>query len=449
MKKLQVAIVGRPNVGKSTLFNKLCGKRISITVDTPGVTRDRIYQDAEWLGRTFTLIDTGGIEPDTEDVILSQMRKQAMVAINSADVVIFMLDGRVELSSEDIEVAQMLRRANKPVIVALNKIDSNKLPDHYYDYYQLGFGELFPISAINMLGLGDLLDEVISYADSDEFKTEDEDEVCKIAIVGKPNVGKSSLVNKLLGEERTIVSDIAGTTREAIDSEFTYQGEKFILIDTAGVRRKSKVEDDVERFSVMRAFEAVDRCDVCIIMIDATVGVTEQDKKIAGYAHEAGKASLLIVNKWDLIKKDNHTYKEYEKEVRNELSFMQYAPIEFISVVNAQRLDKLMELASYINNQAALRVKTGMLNEVLSDAIMMHQPPSDKGKRLKLYYITQVGVKPPSFVLFVNDVELAHFSYIRYIENQIRRNFNFEGTPIKIEVRAKSQKMDLKGPKNS
>lgn len=449
MKKLQVAIVGRPNVGKSTLFNKLCGKRISITVDTPGVTRDRIYQDAEWLGRTFTLIDTGGIEPDTEDVILSQMRKQAMVAINSADVVIFMLDGRVELSSEDIEVAQMLRRANKPVIVALNKIDSNKLPDHYYDYYQLGFGELFPISAINMLGLGDLLDEVISYADSDEFKTEDEDEVCKIAIVGKPNVGKSSLVNKLLGEERTIVSDIAGTTREAIDSEFTYQGEKFILIDTAGVRRKSKVEDDVERFSVMRAFEAVDRCDVCIIMIDATVGVTEQDKKIAGYAHEAGKASLLIVNKWDLIKKDNHTYKEYEKEVRNELSFMQYAPIEFISVVNAQRLDKLMELASYINNQAALRVKTGMLNEVLSDAILMHQPPSDKGKRLKLYYITQVGVKPPSFVLFVNDVELAHFSYIRYIENQIRRNFNFEGTPIKIEVRAKSQKMDLKGPKNS
>lgn len=448
MKKLQVAIVGRPNVGKSTLFNKLCGKRISITVDTPGVTRDRIYQDAEWLGKTFTLIDTGGIEPDTDDIILSQMRKQAMTAIASADVIIFMLDGRVELTNEDFEVAKMLRKANKPVIVALNKIDSHKLPDHYYDYYQLGFGELFPISAINMLGLGDLLDEVISYADSKEFQTEEDDEVCKIAIVGKPNVGKSSLVNKLLGEERTIVSDIAGTTREAIDSEFTYQGEQFILIDTAGVRRKSKVEDDVERFSVMRAFEAVDRADVCIIMIDATVGVTEQDKKIAGYAHEAGKASLIIVNKWDLLKKDNSTYKEYEKEVRNELSFMQYAPIEFISVVNAQRLDKLMELASYVNNQAALRVKTGMLNDVLSDAIMMHQPPSDKGKRLKLYYITQVGVKPPNFVLFVNDVELAHFSYIRYIENQIRRNFNFEGTPIKIEVKAKSQKMNFKGPEN-
>lgn len=438
MRKLQVAIVGRPNVGKSTLFNKLCGKRISITVDTPGVTRDRIYQDAEWLGRAFTLIDTGGIEPDSEDVILSQMRKQAMIAIDSADVVIFMLDGRVELTNEDYEVANMLRKAGKPVIIALNKIDTNKLPDHYYDFYQLGFGELFPISAVNMLGLGDLLDEVISYADSDEFNTVEEDDVCKIAIVGKPNVGKSSLVNKLLGEERSIVSDIAGTTREAIDSEFFYENEKFILIDTAGVRRKSKVNDDIERFSVMRAFDAVDRCDVCVIMIDATVGVTEQDKKIAGYAHDAGKASLIIVNKWDLIKKDNYTYKEFEKEVRNELAFMQYAPIEFISVVNSQRLDKLMQLASYINNQAALRVKTGMLNEVIGDAVMMHQAPSDKGKRLRLYYITQVGIKPPTFVLFVNDVELAHFSYIRYIENQIRKSFNFEGTPIKIEVKAKS-----------
>lgn len=438
MKKMTVAIVGRPNVGKSTFFNKMAGKRISIIEDTPGVTRDRIYADCEWLGKTFTLIDTGGIEPDTNDVILSQMRTQAMIALETADVIIFMVDGRNDLTSADKEISDMLRKSGKPVIIACNKIDSHILPPHFYNFYELGFGEIIPISSTNMMGLGDLLDVIISYFPDDYENNEEESEICKVAIVGKPNVGKSSLLNKLLGEERTIVSSIAGTTREAIDSPFFYNGEDFILIDTAGVRRKSKINDRVEAFSVMRSFEAIDRCDVCVIMMDASEGVTEQDKKIAGYAHEAGKASVLIMNKWDLIKKDNKTYKNFENKVRNELSFMLYAPIEFISIKDSQRLDKLMELISYVNNQAALRVQTGALNDIISDAVLMHQPPSDKGKRLKIFYMTQVSVKPPHFILFVNDAELAHFSYIRYLENQIRKTFNFDGTPIVIEIKERN-----------
>lgn len=436
MKKMTVAIVGRPNVGKSTFFNKMAGKRISIIEDTPGVTRDRIYADVEWLGKSFTLIDTGGIEPDSKDVILSQMRKQAMIAVNTADVILFMIDGRSDLTNADYEVSEFLRKANKPVILVCNKIDSHVLPEHFYNYYDLGFGEIVPISSTNMMGLGDLLDTIFDKFPSDyDYSLDDDDETCKVAIVGKPNVGKSSLVNKLLGEERTIVSSVAGTTREAIDSPFEYEGEKFILIDTAGIRRKSKVDETIEKFSVMRALEAVDRCDVCVTMIDAIEGVSEQDKKIAGYAHDAGKAAVLIVNKWDMIQKNNKTYKNYENTVRNDLSFMQYAPIEFISIKEDQRLNKLMELVSYVNNQAALRIQTGTLNDVVSDAVLMHQPPSDKGKRLKLFYITQVGIKPPHFILFVNDKELAHFSYIRYIENSIRKAFNFDGTPIVIEVK--------------
>lgn len=433
-----VAVVGRPNVGKSTFFNKIAGRRISIVDDTPGVTRDRIYADCEWLSHKFTLIDTGGIEPETDDDILMQMREQAMLAIDTADVILFMIDGRVDLTNADLEIAEMLRKSNTPVIVVCNKLDNFKQPEHFYNYYELGFGDIMMISAVNMMGLGDLLDLTCSYfKDEVQDEADEEDEICKVAIVGKPNAGKSSLVNKLLGEERTIVSPVAGTTREAIDVPFEHDGNRYTLIDTAGIRRKSRVNLNVEKFSVLRSYESIERCDVCVIMIDAAEGVSEQDKKIAGYAHEAGKASVIAVNKWDLIEKDNKTFKKFETMVRNELAFMQYAPILFISVQDNIRLDKLMQTVDYVNNQAAMRVPTGTLNDVISDAVLMHQPPSDKGKRLKLYYMTQIGVKPPTFALFLNDKELAHFSYMRYIENQIRANFNFEGTPIVIELREK------------
>lgn len=436
MRKPVVAVVGRPNVGKSTFFNKISGKRISIVEDTPGVTRDRIYTDVEWLDYNFTLIDTGGIEPDSSDIILSQMRDQAMVAIESADVILFMVDAREPMTTADEEIAQILRLSQKPVIVVANKIDVNRLPDHYYDFYSLGLGEPVAISSANGLNLGDLLDHIVEhFAD---IKIENAvDESVKVAIIGKPNAGKSSLVNNLLGEQRVIVSEIAGTTREAIDTPFHYNDQDYVLIDTAGIRRKSRVGERIEKYSILRALTAIERADVCVLMIDAVEGVTEQDKKVAGYAHEAGKATVILVNKWDLIEKDNKTYDQFTKMVRNELSFMTYAPVEFISVKSGQRLDRVLQLIEYVNNQAALRVPTGTLNDVVSECILMHQPPSDKGKRLKIYYMTQVGVKPPKFILFINNNELAHFSYLRYIENNIRKNFNFDGSPIIIETREK------------
>lgn len=431
-----VAIVGRPNVGKSTFFNKISGKRISIVEDTPGVTRDRIYTDVEWLGYYFTMIDTGGIEPDTEDIILSQMREQAKIAIDTADVILFMVDGKNPLTSDDLEIAQMLRRADKPIMLVANKIDANQMPDHFYDFYQLGLGEPIAISSANGLNLGDLLDDIVSHFKGRRFEEEDTN-ITKIAVIGKPNVGKSSLVNKLLGEERVIVSDIAGTTREAIDSSFKYEGEQFILIDTAGIRRQSRINDSVEKYSVLRSITAVERADVCLLILDAEHGITEQDKKVAGYAHEAGKGLIIVVNKWDLIEKDNSTVKNFEKLIRNELVFIPYAPILYVSVKTGQRTHKIMELVKYVREQCALRITTGTLNDIISEAILMNQPPSDKGKRLKIYYMTQVDVKPPKFLLFVNYSELAHFSYVRYLENAIRKQFKFEGTPIVVEVRQK------------
>ncbi len=438
MSKAIVAVVGRPNVGKSTFFNRISGKRISIIEDTPGVTRDRIYCDVEWLDYKFTLIDTGGIEPDSQDVILSQMKEQALLAIDSADVILFMVDGKAPMTTADEEIAQILRLTHKPVILVANKIDGAKLPDHYYDFFALGLGEPHPISASNGLNLGDLLDAIVENFNVDT-DGEAEQEETKVAIIGKPNAGKSSLVNNLLGENRVIVSTVAGTTREAIDSPLEHEGKKYILIDTAGIRRKSRVKADVEKYSVLRALTAIERADVCIIMIDATEGVTEQDKKIAGYAHEAGKAAIILVNKWDLLEKDDKTYDNFTKEVRNALAFMTYAPIEFVSVKTGKRLDRILRMVDYVNNQAALRIPTGTLNDVIGEAILMHQPPSDKGKRLKIYYLTQVGIKPPHFVVFINDQELAHFSYMRYLENNIRKNFNFDGTPIILETRQKGK----------
>lgn len=436
MGKPIVAVVGRPNVGKSTFFNKIAGKRISIVEDTPGVTRDRVYCDAEWLTHKFTMIDTGGIEPDSEDVILAQMRRQAEVAIETSDVILFMIDGKAPLTIADEEIAMMLRKAKKPIILIANKIDNMELPDHYYDFYSLGLGEPFPISSVNGLNLGDLLDLIVD--NFPEHALDDyEDDVTRVAVIGKPNAGKSSLVNCILGEDRVIVSNIAGTTREAIDTPFAFEGQDYVFIDTAGIRRKSRVDENVERYSVLRALTAIERSDVCLIVIDAEHGVTEQDKKVAGYAHEAGRASIIVVNKWDLIQKDNKTYKEFEATVRNELAFMKYAPIMFVSALTRQRVKKILENVDYVANQHALRVQTGTLNDVISEAILMNQPPSDKGKRLKIYYMTQVAVKPPRFVTFINDRELAHFSYMRYLENNIRKNFNFDGTPIVMEIREK------------
>jgi len=439
MGKPVVAVVGKPNVGKSTFFNKISGKRISIVEDKPGVTRDRIYVDVEWLGNHFTMIDTGGIEPDSKDIIMSQMRDQAEVAIDTADVIIFMLDGKDSYTTADQEIAQMLRRSKKPVLLVVNKVDNTILPDHFYDYYNLGIGEPFPISATNMLNFGDLLDEIVALFPENVVDDYDED-VIKVAVIGKPNAGKSSIINKILGENRVIVSDIAGTTRDAIDTPFSVNDQDFVLIDTAGIRRKKKINEAIEKYSILRAITAIERSDVSVLVIDAVEGVTEQDKKIAGLAHEAGRGMLIVVNKWDLVEKDGKTMKRYTDTIRQELSFMPYAAVLFVSALTKQRISLILERAAYISDQAAMRVQTGLLNDIINEAIILNQPPSDKGKRLKIYYMTQVDVKPPTFILFVNDKELAHFSYLRYLENVIRKNFKFEGTPIVIKVREK-QKM--------
>ena len=416
------------------------GKRVSIVEDTPGVTRDRIYAEAEWSGVHFALIDTGGIEPDSKDIILSQMREQAEVAMDTSDVILFMTDGKDGVTASDREVASMLMRTGKQVVLAVNKVDTAKLPEDFYDFYELGLGEPIPISAANMLNLGDLLDRIVE-SFPEGAGTEEEDSI-KLAMIGKPNVGKSSLINKLLGENRVIVSPIAGTTRDSIDTPFEKDGEKYLLIDTAGIRRKSKVNENIEKFSVIRAVAAIERCDVCLLMIDAQEGITEQDKKIAGIAHEAGKGIVVVVNKWDLIEKETNTMNEFRKHIARELTFMSYAPVVFISVLTGQRVNNVIKMAKYVAENRAMRVPTGRLNNLISDAIMMKQPPSDKGRRLKIYYVTQVGVKPPLFSFKVNSRPLMHFSYARYMENKIREAFGFEGTSIKFVFREKGEKED-------
>ena len=437
-----VAIVGRPNVGKSMLFNKLTGKRLSIVEDTPGVTRDRLYAQAEWRSRTFDLVDTGGIEPDTDDQILSFMREQAEIAIAAADVIIFVCDIRTGMTAADQDVAGMLQRSGKPVVLAVNKMDStgHTNPD-IYEFYNLGLGDPYPISAVHGHGTGDLLDACFRYFPP-EIEEEEDDEVVKVAIIGKPNVGKSSLTNRLLGEDRVIVSNVAGTTRDAVDSYLENETGKYLIIDTAGMRKKSKVDDRVEKFSVLRAAMAIERSDVCLILIDANEGVTEQDTKVAGLAHEAGKACIIVVNKWDAVEKDDKTMKRMEEEVRRDLSYMTYAPIIFLSALTGQRVNKLFDLIQAVVNQAALRIPTGVLNQVLADAQARVQPPTDKGRRLKIYYMTQIGVKPPHFVIFCNDAKLFHFSYQRYLENQIRSTFALTGTPIRITIRQRGDKED-------
>lgn len=435
-----VAVVGRPNVGKSTLFNALAGEMISIVKDTPGITRDRIYADVTWLDKAFTLIDTGGIEPDSNDVILSQMREQAEIAIGTADVILFLVDVKQGLVDADSKVADMLRRSHKPVLLVVNKVDSfQKMMADVYEFYNLGIGEPHPISAVNRLGIGDLLDEVISFFPEDAGE-EDEDDRIRIAIVGKPNVGKSSIINRLLGENRLIVSDIAGTTRDAVDTEITYNGKEYIFIDTAGLRRKNKIKEELERYMIVRTVSAVERADVVVLVIDAEEGATEQDAKIAGVAHERGKAVIVAVNKWDAVEKDDKTIYRFSEKVRNVLSFIQYAELIFISAKTGQRLTKLYETIDIVSENHSMRVSTGVLNEIMSEAVAMQQPPSDKGKRLRLYYITQVSVKPPTFVIFVNDKELMHFSYTRYIENQIRNTFGFKGTPLRFIIRERKEK---------
>ena len=435
MSKPIVAIVGRPNVGKSTLFNALAGENISIVKDTPGVTRDRIYADVEWLNHTFTLINTGGIEPDSNDIILSQMREQAQIAIDTADVILFMVDVKQGLVDSDSKVADMLRRSHKPVVLTVNKVDHHeKFLADVYEFYNLGIGDPFPISSVNKQGLGDLLDQVISLF-PESVTEEEEDDRPKIAVVGKPNVGKSSIINKLLGENRVIVSNIAGTTRDAIDTEVKWDGKEYVFIDTAGLRRKNKIKEELERYSIIRTVTAVERADVVVVVIDATEGVTEQDAKIAGIAHDRGKGILVVVNKWDAIEKDDKTIYKYTNKVKEVLSFMPYAEIMFVSAETGQRLPKLFEKIDMIIENQTMRIATGVLNEIMSEAIALQQPPSDKGKRLKLYYITQVAVKPPTFVIFVNDKKLMHFSYTRYLENKIRDTFGFKGTSLKFIIR--------------
>lgn len=432
MAKPVVAVVGRPNVGKSTFFNYLCGKRISIVEDTPGVTRDRIYAEAEWRNRKFTLIDTGGIEPYAEDKILQQMRRQAEVAVDMADVIVFMVDAKGGMTASDKEIAIMLRKSQKPVIIVANKVDRvGEPPAEMYEFYNLAMGDVMPVSSLHGLGMGDLLDEIFKYFPENSEEDYDDD-VIKVAVIGKPNSGKSSLINRIVGEERVIVSDIPGTTRDAIDTYIEIGEDKFVFIDTAGIRRQSRITENIEKYSALRSWAAIERADVCVIMIDAQDGVTEQDTKIAGYAHEQGKASVVVVNKWDLVEKETGTLEEYRKTVIEKLGFMQYAPVLFISVKTGQRVQKLLELVKFVNEQASLRISTGMLNDLLNEATAMVQPPSDKGKRLKLYYGTQSAVKPPTFIIFVNDMELFHYSYERYIENQLRRSYGFEGTPIRI-----------------
>ena len=451
MSKPIVAIVGRPNVGKSTLFNVLAGEKISIVQDTPGVTRDRIYADINWLDYNFTLIDTGGIEPESDNIILKSMREQAEIAIETADVILFMTDVRQGMLDDDAKVADMLRRSKKPIVLVVNKVDSFEFPGlsgmdkmaaimpDVYEFYNLGLGDPHPISGSSRLGIGDMLDEVVSHF-NESAKDDTEDERPRIAIIGKPNVGKSSIINKLLGEDRVIVSDIAGTTRDAVDTEIVRNGREYVFIDTAGLRRKSKIKEDIERYSIIRTVSAVERCNVAVLVIDATEGITDQDAKIAGIAHDRGKGMIIAVNKWDAIEKNDKTIYKFTEEIRNKLSYMPYAELLFISAQTGQRLPKLFETIDAVIENHSLRIATGVLNEIMSEAVAMQQPPSDKGKRLKLYYITQVSVKPPTFVIFVNDKELMHFSYTRYIENRIRESFGFRGTPLKFIIRERKEK---------
>lgn len=434
-----VTIVGRPNVGKSTLFNRIAGKRISITEDTPGVTRDRIYAECEWLDKHFTLIDTGGIEPNTTDTIFSQMRIQAEIAIDMADVVLFMVDGKEGVTAADMEVAHMLRKAKKETILVVNKMDKFVNDNNVYEFYNLGIGEPISVSSSEALGIGDLLDEVINKFD-ESLDMDDDDDSIKIAVIGKPNAGKSSIINRIIGENRVIVSDIPGTTRDAIDTRFEADGNKYTLIDTAGIRKKSKVSESVEKYSVLRAFTAVERADICILVIDADKGVTEQDVRIAGYSHDSNKGMIIVINKWDLIEKNNNTFKEFQEEVRKSLAYATYAPIMTVSALTGQRVNKILDEVNEVYSFRNLRVSTGVLNDIITEAVLMNQPRMVKGKRLKLYYGTQVAVNPPKFLIFVNDSSIVHFSYERYMENKIRESFEYKGTPIVIEFRSKNEK---------
>lgn len=434
-----VTIVGRPNVGKSTLFNRIAGKRISITEDTPGVTRDRIYAECEWLDNYFTLIDTGGIEPNTTDTIFAQMRIQAEIAIEMADVVLFMVDGKEGITANDTEVAQMLRKAKKEIILVVNKMDRFVDEDNIYEFYNLGLGEPISISSSEALGIGDLLDEIVAKFD-ESMNTDEEDDSIKIAVIGKPNAGKSSIINRIIGEDRVIVSDIPGTTRDAIDTKFESNGKKYTLIDTAGIRKKSKVLESVEKYSVLRAFTAVERADICILVIDADKGITEQDIRIAGYSHDNSKGMIVVVNKWDLIEKDNKTFKEFTDDIRQKIAYATYAPIMTVSALTGQRVNKILDAVDEVYSFRNLRVSTGVLNDILTEAVLMNQPATVKGKRLKIYYGTQVSVNPPKYLIFVNDKEIVHFSYVRYIENKIRESFEYKGTPIVIEFRNRSEK---------
>ncbi len=441
MRKQVVAIVGRPNVGKSTLFNALAGERISIVEETPGVTRDRIYANVSWLDRDFTLIDTGGIEPESKDILLSQMREQAQAAIDTADVILFMTDAKQGVTDDDEKIANLLRRSRKPVILVVNKVDhfEKYMPD-VYEFYSLGMGDPVPISAASRLGLGDMLDQVIACF-PDRTEEEEEDTRPRVAIVGKPNVGKSSIINKLLGQQRLIVSESPGTTRDAVDTDVIYEGREYVFIDTAGLRRKSRIKEELERYSIIRAVSAIERADVVLLVIDAVEGITEQDAKIAGIAHDRGKGSVIVVNKWDAVEeKTDKSTREYEQQIREVLSFMSYAEIVFVSALTGQRLPKIFDKIDTVIQNQNLRIPTGILNEILADAVAMQQPPTDKGRPLKLYYITQVGVKPPTFVIFVNDKSMMHFSYTRYIENQIRKSFGFKGTPLKFIIRERKEK---------
>lgn len=438
MPKPIVALIGRPNVGKSTLFNKLTGSKMAIVEDIPGVTRDRIYGDVEWLRYKFKMIDTGGIEPVSEDIILQQMKRQAELAMETADVIVFLVDGKEGVTPADYDIAEMLRRTNKPVVLVVNKLDNISMEENKYEFYNLGIGEPISISSSLGLGIGDMLDEIVKHLKEFEFDEEDSAEI-KVAITGKPNVGKSSLLNRLAGEERVIVSDIPGTTRDAIDSYIEIGEDKFLFIDTAGIRRKSRVKEEIERYSVIRSFAAIERADVCLIMIDAGEGVTEQDEKIAGYAHESGKAIVIVVNKWDILEKNDKTADEFTNNIRRQLSFISYAPIVFISVKTGQRIPKLIELIKYVADKHSTRITTGVLNEVIAQAVMMKQPPIERGKALKIYYATQVSTKPPTFVLFVNYEDAIHFSYERYLENQVRQNLGLDGTPLRFYYRKKKK----------
>ncbi len=433
-----VCIVGRPNVGKSTLFNRIVGRRIAITEDTPGVTRDRIYSEAEWLNKHFTLIDTGGLEPESEDIFLKNIKKQVEIAIETADVILFVVDGLQGVTPADRDIANLLRLANRKVLLVCNKIDTKGIMDNLFEFYELGMGNPIPVSAEQGLGIGDLLDEVIKHFPENKDTEYDED-LIRVAVIGKPNVGKSSLINRILGEERVIVTDIPGTTRDAIDTYFNYNDNRYVFIDTAGLRRKRSINEDIERYSVIRTLSAIDRSNICIMVIDGTVGVTEQDTKIAGYAHDNGKGMIIAVNKWDIVEKDQNTYLKVEKDIRENLSFASYAPIVFISAKTGKRIDKLFETLEAVNNNYNLRISTGVLNDIINEAVLMNQPPSDKGERLKIFYGTQVSVRPPRFLIFINKKKLMHFSYERYLENQIRQYFGFNGVPIKFEYKERGE----------